>query len=140
MSTNRWIASLKGLINQVKTLNKNKIRYVGEDHLGNKYYEEDRPHSPRKQHRYYLRDDYKPDTHVADLFGVPPAWDAWLRYRRINPPTELEVKESEEYFSSNQAMAKQSDAQEEQKEPSRSNMPKFDKNKKRSFPKLPLDR
>lgn len=44
------------------------------------------------------------DEDFADLTRVPPAWDAWLRYRRKEPPSLEEIEESERYFIAQQEM------------------------------------
>lgn len=60
------------------------VRVIGEDYLGNFYYERDA--GPTRVRRWYLpveEDDWtKP---------IPPEWEAWLRYRRNNPPTYDEI-------------------------------------------------
>ena len=60
------------------------VRVIGEDYLGNLYYE--RTIEGKRPRRWVLpieEDDWdKP---------VPPEWEAWLRYRRNNPPTFDEI-------------------------------------------------
>lgn len=126
---NGWSRAIQQFFKQTSTLNKNKIRLVGEDHLGNKYFETERPNHSRRFQRYFEKKSYDGITDVADIVSVPPAWDAWLRFRRQNPPTESEVRESEEYYQTNQARSAENKAPEcnDTKE-----LPK------RPFPKLPF--
>lgn len=61
---------------------------IGTDHLGNKYYETPRHANSDKKNsaRYFEPQD-------KDKFDqeVPAEWEAWLRYRRKEPPSESEV-------------------------------------------------
>lgn len=63
-------------------------KLVGEDYLGTKYYEtESRQNSiHKKPNRYFVpvnKDDFEQE--------LPAEWEAWLRQRRKQPPTEEEV-------------------------------------------------
>ena len=128
---NRILAAFKLFWNnQVK---KNRTRFVGQDCLGNKYFEEHRPNHHRKYSRFFespMIGDFS--KHVVDVNDIPPAWQAWLRFRRQDPPTEEELKESEEYFNAQQALA----SQKQQSQESTSQDSKLPK--KRVFRKLPF--
>ncbi|XP_034948077.1 NADH-ubiquinone oxidoreductase assembly factor N7BML [Chelonus insularis] len=63
---------------------KSKVRFVGEDYHGTKYYED--PERLRNRGRSYEPAD--PENLHPE---IPPEWEAWLRYRRANPPTPEEV-------------------------------------------------
>ncbi|CAG9466645.1 unnamed protein product [Pedinophyceae sp. YPF-701] len=56
--------------------------YVGEDELGNKYYE--KPEEQWSRHRIVL---YK-DSNGYDATHVPVPWHAWLHHMRDLPPTK----------------------------------------------------
>ncbi|XP_065293442.1 NADH dehydrogenase [ubiquinone] 1 alpha subcomplex assembly factor 2 isoform X4 [Dermacentor albipictus] len=60
-------------------------REVGRDHFGNKYFEiaADPSRGKRKPRRWFeprIKDNFSAD--------MPPEWEAWLRTRRVSPPTE----------------------------------------------------
>ncbi|CAN8010868.1 unnamed protein product [Ixodes pacificus] len=61
---------------------------MGSDHLGNKYFEI--PAEPSKGKRRPVR-WFEP--HIKDKLDqeVPVEWDAWLRCRRQDPPTQEEI-------------------------------------------------
>lgn len=99
------IKAFKFLFSQSKKSAQEKIAYVGKDHLGNKYYEKYRPSDWRVHRRYFEREKLNEDEYFSDLSRVPPAWDAWLRYRRQQPPSPDEVAESENYFKVQQDLA-----------------------------------
>lgn len=82
-------------------------KLIGQDHLGNKYYEVLKPgHQWRKKQRYFEAPGVDPTSYiVVDKAKVPPAWNAWLRFRRDDPPTVEEVQESEDYFVNQQNLA-----------------------------------
>lgn len=115
VGSNLWIKSLKQFMRQTKLLNKEKARFIGQDHLGNQYFETDRPgHSFRPVQRFFQRSKSLNNFNdLIDAAHVPPAWDAWLRFRRDQPPTVEEVNEGEEYFNKQQAMAAQKKQQQE---------------------------
>lgn len=103
---NNWVKAIRAFLQQTKSFGKEKVRFVGEDGLGNKYFEEHRPnHQYRKVHRYFIKPDLKDATNFADIANVPPLWDAWLRFRREQPPTPQEMKDNEDYFKFQQELA-----------------------------------
>lgn len=55
---------------------------VGEDHLGNKYYENES--LPYSRKRWVL---YK-DTFDYNSSGIPPEWHGWVNYINDLPPTK----------------------------------------------------
>lgn len=100
---NRWFKAIQALIDRNKSIKKTKVTFIGEDHLGNKYYEAHRPnHQWRPIQRFYEKKSYEGIKYVADVVDVPPAWSAWLRFRRKDPPTELEINESDQYYKAMQ--------------------------------------
>lgn len=129
--------SFRTIFKSLKTIrNKEKIIFVGEDKDGTRYYEAQEPHKVRKLRRYYEKRVPSTDFDVVDLIQVPPAWDAWLRYRRQDPPTEEELKDSDNYYKFQQELA----AKNKKPEPRLpSNQFGDHLPKKRSFPKLPSD-
>ncbi|XP_070512905.1 NADH dehydrogenase [ubiquinone] 1 alpha subcomplex assembly factor 2 isoform X2 [Cardiocondyla obscurior] len=62
-------------------------KLIGEDYYGTKYYEEEIRSSARKRPpRYFVpvnKDDFEQE--------LPAEWEAWLRYRRKDPPTREEI-------------------------------------------------
>lgn len=127
----RWMSAITNFLRQTKTP-KDVIKFIGEDHLGNRYYEAERANNPKKIQRYYER-KVKPEniTDAVDLTHVPPAWHAWLRFTRKEPPSQVEIQEGEEYYNYQQALATA------KKDTAREELAKKDKNIE--FPKLPLD-
>lgn len=109
LRSNAVIRGIRALIDQLKLRRKGTERFIGEDHLGNKYFEAEKFTSGRRFHRYYKRDDMvtTQDFEPVNYVKVPPAWDAWLRFRRSLPPTREEIEESENYFRHQQAMAEE---------------------------------
>ncbi|KYM96096.1 PREDICTED: mimitin, mitochondrial isoform X2 [Cyphomyrmex costatus] len=63
-------------------------KLIGEDYYGTKYYEEDIRYSARKRPpRSFVpvnKDDFEQE--------LPAEWEAWLRYRRKEPPTREEIE------------------------------------------------
>lgn len=91
--------------------------FKGQDHLGNKYYEVEKPVHWRPVHRYFEKSVENPDE-VAPIDvanSVPPAWDAWLRFRRKDPPSDEEVEEAKLYYSYQQQLAAKKKAELESK-------------------------
>ncbi|KAK0161254.1 hypothetical protein PV327_009743 [Microctonus hyperodae] len=60
-------------------------KFVGEDYNGTKYYED--PGAPSKRGRMFTPVDTEDFTQE-----MPAEWEAWLRYRRHEPPTNEEIK------------------------------------------------
>ncbi len=60
-----------------------KMRFVGEDSQGNRYYEQKKGTGPVGKPRRFV-------TYVdgADGSKVPPEWHAWMHYTVDTPPTE----------------------------------------------------
>jgi len=66
----------------------NVKRLVGEDHLGNKYYEMEK--ADGKKRRFLERSDgIKPEDYVQGM--IPNQWEAWIRGRIDTPPTVMEL-------------------------------------------------
>ncbi|KAK7100275.1 NADH dehydrogenase [ubiquinone] 1 alpha subcomplex assembly factor 2-like [Littorina saxatilis] len=67
-----------------------KSRFVGEDHLGNRYYELDKDkEGERRGSRWVESPGMEEDpTFVPE---VPVEWDSWLRRRRNVPPAQEEL-------------------------------------------------
>ncbi|XP_015116294.1 NADH dehydrogenase [ubiquinone] 1 alpha subcomplex assembly factor 2 [Diachasma alloeum] len=62
-------------------------KLVGEDYNGTKYYED--PEAKARKGRSFV--PYNEDDFEQEL---PAEWDAWLRYRRHEPPSEEEVNKN----------------------------------------------
>ena len=76
--------------NFIATLKPTRHKLIGEDYFGTKYYEIERQNSTRKYPpRYFV--PVNEDDHSQE---VPVEWQAWLRYRRKDPPTKEEVEEN----------------------------------------------
>lgn len=75
--------------------------------MGNKYYESERSDPSHKVNRYYEspHNDLEIVDELERLKPIPPAWDAWLRFRRSNPPSPEELKAQENYFKFQQELA-----------------------------------
>jgi len=79
----RFIESLKP-----KNLTK-KGKYVSNDYLGNTYYEiEADPSSGKRTPQRW----FKPPSLSEWDRPLPPEWNAWLRLRRTEPPTDEEIQ------------------------------------------------
>lgn len=119
-------------VKQAKSITKNRTKFIGEDHLGNRYFETERPNHSRPIQRHFEKKSYDGIKDIVDVGAdVPPAWEAWLRFRRKEPPSELEVKESEEYYRAMRAKS------EENKTPEPDDSGSL---AKKRFPKLPHGR
>lgn len=105
-TVNRWSKAIKLIIKHKNAINKGKERFIGEDHLGNQYFEAEKPNHSRPIQRYHVTKK-SPENfdELIEAVHVPPAWDAWLRFRRSTPPSNQEVLEGEEYFRMQQEMA-----------------------------------
>ena len=68
-----------------------RTKLMGEDFYGTKYYEVPvaSNSSRKKPSRYFV--PVNEDNHEQEL---PAEWEAWLRYRRAEPPTKEEVEEN----------------------------------------------
>ncbi|XP_065348879.1 NADH dehydrogenase [ubiquinone] 1 alpha subcomplex assembly factor 2-like isoform X2 [Cloeon dipterum] len=82
---------LKNFINSFKVLQKPSGKLVSTDFLGNKYFEipADPQGGKRRPSRWFdpaTKDDFQQE--------IPAEWEAWLRNRRAEPPTEDEIKAS----------------------------------------------
>jgi NADH dehydrogenase [ubiquinone] 1 alpha subcomplex assembly factor 2 len=107
---------LKQFMKQRAAVGKDTVKFVGQDHLGNRYFEAYRPNHIRPVQRYFDRTGMQRTQDVVDIANVPPLWDAWLRFRRQEPPTDDELKDSEEYYRMQQERAANSKAHKEEKE------------------------
>lgn len=65
-------------------------KLIGEDYYGTKYYEIENPKSSRKNLVRYFEPVNK-DDNTQEL---PVEWEAWLRYRRKDPPTREEIEQN----------------------------------------------
>lgn len=150
MSTSRngWIKAIQLLTRRFKPENEKSVTLIGQDNRGNQYFEADAPNHYRKTQRFYKTIHLDKSTHVVDVARVPPAWDAWLRFKRKDPPSEEELRESDEYFEMQQALAAKKASEEETKrqkdKPAQSEdvrlLEESKMPKKRAFPKLPFQR
>ncbi|KAK7073589.1 hypothetical protein SK128_004802 [Halocaridina rubra] len=80
---------LKNFVNSLKPRQTVGV-LAGDDYHGNKYYEI--PAEPSKGKRYPKRWFVPPKDMRYDQEKMPAEWDAWLRNRRDNPPSEDELK------------------------------------------------
>ncbi|XP_011304721.1 mimitin, mitochondrial [Fopius arisanus] len=62
-----------------------RIKLVGEDYHGTKYYED--PEAKARKGRSFIPKDEENFEQE-----IPAEWEAWLRYRRHQPPTQEEVQ------------------------------------------------
>lgn len=66
----------------------NRPKLMGEDYFGTKYYEIPISSTSKKKKpsRYFkaINDDFEQE--------IPAEWEAWLRYRRKEPPTFTEIE------------------------------------------------
>lgn len=62
----------------------NQMRLVGEDSLGNSYYEQKKGVGPVGKPRRFVT-----YTDGAEASKVPPEWHGWLHYTIDTPPTEV---------------------------------------------------
>ncbi|KAL5962736.1 NADH dehydrogenase ubiquinone 1 alpha subcomplex assembly factor 2 [Taenia solium] len=80
-------------------------RLVGTDAMGNRYFEvepdrnSETPHRASRPKRFFLlpgqRSVEDSWMHLnTELPRLPSEWDAWLRHRRADPPTEEEIEEN----------------------------------------------
>ncbi|KAJ9582042.1 hypothetical protein L9F63_003625 [Diploptera punctata] len=81
---------------------------VGKDYYGNKYYEI--PPNPKIGKRKASRWFVPQTTDKYDfIHEVSPEWEAWLRGRRKDPPTEEELSKNLEIMKQKQLSAKEID-------------------------------
>ena len=79
-----------------------KPNVIGEDFLGNRYFEipADPSRGKRRPRRWYTsaESDYHDPrgSNIREGFDneIPSEWESWLRFRREAPPTEKEVMTS----------------------------------------------
>ncbi|CAK1540230.1 unnamed protein product [Leptosia nina] len=82
-----WRIAFRNFINSFRPrqISGNKI---GKDYIGNEYYEipADPSRGKRKPSRWY-----DPPKGLDFQDPIPSEWEAWLRMRRTEPPTEEEI-------------------------------------------------
>ncbi|VVC95180.1 unnamed protein product [Leptidea sinapis] len=85
-----WRIAFKNFIDSLKPrpIQGNKI---GKDYIGNKYYEI--PADPSRGKRRTTR-WYDPAKGLDFQDKIPSEWEAWLRMRRTEPPTEEEISKN----------------------------------------------
>ncbi|KAK3590408.1 hypothetical protein CHS0354_008760 [Potamilus streckersoni] len=70
---------------------KQKEHFMGQDQYGNKYFEKEAdPSRNLRGSRYVL----PPSKDLFQVPEIPTEWNAWLRKRRVNPPTEEEIEKN----------------------------------------------
>lgn len=101
------IKGLRMLLQQFRARNSDDVKFIGQDHLGNKYYEGKNDRPGGKLRRFYKDSDkrYEGPVEVDLSKRIPPAWDSWLRHRRNDPPSLEEVIQSDSYFEMQQSRA-----------------------------------
>ena len=72
-----WSGSTLGALFDINR----RASFVGDDELGNRYYEEKKPSIEGRKRRYVT---YKG---LAEPSKVPPDWHGWLHYTFDEPPT-----------------------------------------------------
>ncbi|EUB64567.1 Ribosome-binding protein 1 (Ribosome receptor protein) [Echinococcus granulosus] len=96
-------SGLRSSLSALNSLTEVEGRLVGTDAMGNRYFEAepDRdsevPHRAARPKRFFLVPGQKSieDSWVqlnTELPRLPSEWDAWLRYRRADPPTLEEIE------------------------------------------------
>ncbi|OQR74721.1 mimitin [Tropilaelaps mercedesae] len=86
----------KGIVKQLFQNFVNSLRrrpppkMAGEDTLGNKYFEYIPDEKSEERHRRW----FVPLNKSRFDQEVPVQWEAWLRFRRVDPPTPEEVEQS----------------------------------------------
>uniref|UniRef100_A0A8D8LRE2 NADH dehydrogenase [ubiquinone] 1 alpha subcomplex assembly factor 2 n=2 Tax=Cacopsylla melanoneura TaxID=428564 RepID=A0A8D8LRE2_9HEMI len=83
-----FVEFFKDFVNSLRPKHVQKGNHMGTDYMGTKYFEI--PADPQGGVRRSVR-SFEPI--VKDKFDqiVPPEWEAWLRGRRKQPPTEDEI-------------------------------------------------
>ncbi|RUS86615.1 hypothetical protein EGW08_005631 [Elysia chlorotica] len=84
----RFFTNLKNSFFVAKQSNK----YIGSDQFGNEYYEKIGDSDRNVRAQRFIKERSGASSH--DIPDVPVEWDAWLRGRRKNPPTEEEIKQN----------------------------------------------
>ena len=105
-----WGRALRNFLDSFKPRSA-KPELMGEDRLGNKYYEAKATSASyrTKPHRYYL-----PHSGEEDFMQELPAeWESWLRGRRKVPPTPEELAKNYEIMMLTKENAKRLDAERE---------------------------
>ncbi|XP_046978276.1 NADH dehydrogenase [ubiquinone] 1 alpha subcomplex assembly factor 2 [Vanessa cardui] len=82
-----WRIVLRNFINSLKP-RQIQGKNIGKDYIGNVYYEI--PADPSKGKRKPSR-WYDPPKGLDFQDPLPAEWEAWLRMRRMEPPTEEEI-------------------------------------------------
>lgn len=77
-------------VNSLKPHNMKRV-LVGEDYYGTKYYEAKPTSTSTRTRPSRSFEPINKDDHTQDL---PAEWEAWLRYRRRDPPTLEEIEAS----------------------------------------------
>lgn len=112
-ATHLLLKGLRSILGKKIVPLKDEARFMGKDKYGNIYYEIDKPgNAKRPVQRFFNRETLDENKALVDYAHVPPAWDAWLRFRRKEAPSELEITESEEYFKIQQELAEKKKVEE----------------------------
>ncbi|ESP05470.1 hypothetical protein LOTGIDRAFT_228046 [Lottia gigantea] len=85
----------------LQTIARTKEVFIGKDHIGNLYYEKHtgtRHAEKLKRPARYIK-DVNPKS-IAELEAplIPKEWEAWLRHKRKDPPTDKELEENYVYL------------------------------------------
>lgn len=91
----RKIGNLSRIFTNLKNsffIAKQSNDYVGSDQFGNEYYEKIADPERNVRGQRYIKE--RGGASPQDIPDVPVEWDAWLRGRRKNPPTEEEIKQN----------------------------------------------
>lgn len=126
MSSERGLGFLKRIFVNVRS----RINYetgnkvtVGQDHLGHTYYEipADPSRGIRKPRRSFEGLDHAGPSDESWSDPIPAEWQAWLRYRRDQPPTPEEVFTNMQLAEQRKRLGEEASKKLSTKEPPQSN-------------------
>ncbi|CAH1243106.1 NDUFAF2 [Branchiostoma lanceolatum] len=98
------------MFNRIRALIGPAKRFVGADHLGNKYYEIPERTTILGTKRKGRRLAESPTaTMDYELGDIPLEWEAWIRGRRKDPPTDTEIEKNEKMMRLKQQRGKEAE-------------------------------
>uniref|UniRef100_C3XY56 NADH dehydrogenase [ubiquinone] 1 alpha subcomplex assembly factor 2 n=1 Tax=Branchiostoma floridae TaxID=7739 RepID=C3XY56_BRAFL len=96
------------MFNRIRALIGPAKKFVGVDHLGNKYYEIPERTTILGTKRKGRRLAESPTaTMDYELGDIPLEWEAWIRGRRKDPPTDAEIMKNEKMMLLKQQRGKE---------------------------------
>ncbi|OTF74278.1 hypothetical protein BLA29_001643 [Euroglyphus maynei] len=114
---------IKAFFNFVRTLKPARIigsrpQLIGVDHLGNRYFEiKNDINRNLKTVRYFE------SPNIDHWDELPPEWNAWLRMRRMDPPT---IEESMRNLQRIEKFKSKSSENQDHQQKGKTDFPKFD--------------